>query len=246
MRRATLILTLLLSMLTPLSHVSAEPLRGDKDAIALAERMLQTLGGKAVWAGGRAISVELTGYYAREQEPWHEIFWMDLEAPRGRFELKGETVDRTIAWTPDGGWELNDGTLEMLGPDRRAFEIEYWRRQPVVIFHRLARGVPATRVEKGDNEFRFDVFDAESDTLLAQFAVNMKGEPIKWGSSIGEQEFEHFFGPLQSYGGLHMPKWGGSISAVWRYEHIDVALMTSQPSVSFEPPSEPETKTNPE
>jgi len=74
----------------------------------------------------------------------------------------------------------------------------------------------------------------------------MKGEPIKWGSSIGEQEFEHFFGPLQSYGGLHMPKWGGSISAVWRYEHIDVALTTSPPSVSFEPPSERGTKASPE
>jgi hypothetical protein len=229
-------------MIAAASGVSAEPLRGDKDAIALAERMLETLGGRAAWADGRSISVELTGYYAREQESWHETFWMDLEVPQGRFELKGGAVDRVIAWTPDGGWELDSGELETIDSDRHAFEIEYWKRQPVVIFHRLARGVPATRVEKGDNEYRFDVFDAESGTLLAQFAVNMKGEPIKWGSAIGEREFEHFFGPLQSYRELKMPRWGGSISAVWRYEHIDVTLTSSPPDVSFEPPSDGATK----
>ena len=236
MREAIVTATLLLLVMGA-PRTSAEPLQGDDEAIALADRMLDTLGGKAAWARARTISIELTGFFAREQEPWHERYWMDLEAPRGRFELKSDVVNRVIAWTPEGGWEVNNGALETLDPERHTFEIEYWKRQPVVVFHRLARGVPATRVQKGDNDFRFDVLDTDSGTLIAQFAVNMKGELIKWGSSIGEREFEHFFGPLRSYDGVRLPRWGGSITAVWRYELIDASLTESPPSVSFDPPT---------
>ncbi len=185
----------------------------------------------------RTIRIELRGYYAREQEPWYETFWMDLENPRGIFELKGETTDRVIAWTPEGGWELSDGTVETMDSTRHAFELEYWKRQPVVIFHRLARGVPATRIGMGTNKYRFDVFDVESGELLAQFAVNMKGEPITWGTSIGEREFEHVFGPIDEFNNLRMPKWGATITGIWRYLHKSVSLTQSLPPVSFDPPS---------
>jgi hypothetical protein len=213
----------------------ADSLTGNPDAVALAEQMLETLGGKTAWTEARMVTVELRGYYAREQEPWYETYWMELEDPRGRFELRGET-DRVIAWTPDGGWELSNGTAEAMDSTRHAFELEYWKHQPVVVFHRLAKGVPATRVEMGTNEYRFDVFDAESDALLAQFAVNMKGEPIKWGATIGEQEFEQVFGPLGEFTNVSMPKWGATITGVWRYEHVSISLAKTPPPVSYEIP----------
>jgi hypothetical protein len=214
-----------------------EVMQSDEEALALAERMLETLGGKTVWSQARTIKIELRGYYAREQEPWDETYWMSLEAPSGRFELKSATVDRVIAWTREGGWELDGGELEQLSEERHNLELEYWRRQPVVIFHRLAKGSPATRVTMGSDESRFDVADAESGELLAQFAVNMKGEPIKWSSSIGDREFEHVFGPLTEFDGFRLPSWGATIAGVWRYEHVAASLSQSDPPVSFEPPS---------
>lgn len=237
MKRTLWLVSTLLVMLTPGFVARGAVLQGDEEAVALANRMLETLGGKDVWSQARWIKIELHGYYAREQEPWYETYWMDLEVPRGRFELDGATVDRIIAWTPERGWELEDGELEYLSEDRHSFELEYWRRQPVVIFHRLASGTPATRVARGTNEYRFDVFDAETDELLAQFAVNQKGEPIKWGSSIGEREFEHVFGPLENYDGLRQPRWGATISGIWRYEHVAASLTSSAPTISLEPPS---------
>ncbi len=211
-------------------------LQGDEKAISMVDRMLETLGGKSVWAKAAAIKVELNGYYAREQEPWYEKFWMELDNPRGRFELKNETIDRVIAWTPEGGWEFENGKAEVMENNMHTFEMKYWKRQPVVVFHRLALNKPDTRVEMGDNEFRFDVFDNESNELIAQFAVNMKGEPIKWGSKINDREFEHIFGVLQNYENVIMPRWGASISGVWRYEHLEVSLSEDLPAVSYEMP----------
>lgn len=220
--------TLMMTLATTVCLVApgngdAAGLTGDPQAVALAERMLETIGGRELWASARTIEVKLRGYYAREHEPWIETFWMDLENPNGRFELRGGDVDRTIAWTPKTAWEFANGAVETFDQDRHAFELEYWKRQAVVVFHRLAKG-EGTRVANGDNEFRFDVFDAGSDELLAQFAVNMKGEPTKWGTRIGEREFEHVLGPLESYGKLRLPRWGGTLSAVWRYEHQHIAL----------------------
>lgn len=226
----------LLLVLTSGLATSRSVLQGDEEAVALANRMLETLGGRDVWAQARTIKVELHGYYAREQEPWDETYWMDLETPSGRFELKGATVDRIIAWTPKAGWELERDNLEPFSEDRHSFELEYWRRQPVVIFHRIASGTPEIRVAMGTNEYRFDVFDAQTDELLAQFAVNQKGEPIKWGSAIGDREFEHVFGPLGEFDGFRLPRWGATITGVWRYEHVAASLSPAAPAVSFEPP----------
>jgi hypothetical protein len=217
---------------------SAEGLEGEAGAVALAERMLETLGGRSAWGRAQTIRVELRGYYARELESWKETFWMSLEAPRGRFELKGPTTDRVIAWSPEGGWELDHGKLDPLTEERHRFELAYWARQPVVIFHRLALERPRTRVEPGDGEGRFDVLDAGNGERLAQFAVNAKGEPIKWAASIGEDEFEHVFGPLATYGDIRLPKWGATIGGIWRYEHEAVALGPGPLPVSLEPPSE--------
>jgi hypothetical protein len=216
---------------------SAEGLEGDAAAVELAERMLETLGGHAAWGRAQTIHVELRGYYAREVEPWEESFWMSLEAPRGRFELKGPTTDRVIAWRPEGGWELDHGKLEPLSEDRHRFELAYWARQPVVIFHRLALGQPRTRVEPGDDEGRFDVLDAATGERLAQLAVNAKGEPIKWSTALGDDEFEQVFGPLATYGDVRLPKWGATIAGVWRYEHEAVALGAGPLPVSLEPSS---------
>jgi len=212
-------------------------LKGDQNAVKLVERMLETIGGKETWKNARVIRTELRGYYAREQEPWYEIFWMDLESPNGRFVLDRPDSRQVITWTSESGWDFSNNKLAEMDSARFAFELEYWKRQPVVIFHRLAVNKPSTRVEMGSNEFRFDVFDNESGELLAQFAVNMKGEPIKWGSSIGEREFEHIFGPLEEFNNIRMPGWGATISGIWRYEHKSITLMKDTPNVLFDPPS---------
>lgn len=217
--------------------VPTEPIQGDAEAVSLAERMLDRLGGREAWARARSVKVSLQGYYAREAEPWSELYWMDLESPEGRFELSNESINRVVAWTREGGWETDAGERQPFPESRHAFEMEYWLRQPAVIFHRLARGGSATRVKMGTNEYRFDVFDAKTDELLVQFALNLKGEPTKWGAPIGDREFEHVFGPLESYDGIRFPRWGATIDGIWRYEHETFELSSTQIPVSLEPPT---------
>jgi hypothetical protein len=198
--------------------------------------MLEALGGSRPWAEARTIEVELRGFYAREHRPWTEAFWMGLEMARGRFELRGGDLDRTIAWTPEGGWEESRGRVEVMPEERHDLEMAYWRCQPVVLFHRLAQGAAEARTGPGDDENVFEVVDPASGEILAKLSVDLRGEPTRWAAKIGKRELEHLLGPLESFGEIRFPKWGGSVDGIWRYEHLSVKLSPLPLGVSLDPP----------
>ncbi len=216
---------------------SGQQLSGDKQALDLVERMFQTIGGTSAWEKAQSIYVELKGFYAREEEPWDEVFWMSLNQPFGKFILKRPTGDQIIAWTPKGGWDQQGDKVNLIDSTRHVFELAYWKRQALVVFHRLASRTPLSRVEIGDDQFSFNVYDQSSNDFIASFVLNKKGEPIKWSSKIGDQEFQHVFGPMQSFGNVNQPSWGATPSGVWRYEHQKITLSDEFPPVTFETPS---------
>ncbi len=123
MKRTLSVASVLLVAFGSAFAARTEVVQSDEEAVALADRMLETLGGKTVWSQAHTIKIALRGYYAREQESWDETYWMNLEAPNSRFELEGATVDRVIAWTQEGGWELSDGELEYLSEQRHDLEL---------------------------------------------------------------------------------------------------------------------------
>lgn len=217
-------------------QTKSNQLAGDKAAIEMVDRMLESIGGKKAWREARSIKVELIGYYAQEENPWKEVFWLDLDTARGRFIIKSETKDEVIAWTPESGWHMTDGVVEAQDSARHHLEMEYWKRQAIVVFHRLATGLPKTRVELREDENIIKVLEAGTDDVVAEFRVNKKGEPVQWGTTIGDNEMEHVFGPLKNFENLSFPVWGATASGVWRYTHSAISLSTSPPLVSYDPP----------
>lgn len=236
--RCLFLLSLLVLSVVIAGFQSTAKLKGDEKAISLVQKMLTALGGEKQWKEAWSIKVELTGYYAIEQHAWTETFWLDLTQAYGRFIIKSESKDELIAWTPASGWQMKDGVLEDQDSARHNLEMEYWKRQPIVVFRRLASGVPETRVEMLEDENKFKVIDAASGSFIAQFTVNKIGEPIYWSTEIGDMQMEHVLGPLRKFGTLYFPAWGSTASGMWRYEHQNVSLSKDSPPVSFDPPEQ--------
>lgn len=238
---STVVRVLPFVLLCSAALAAVEPTAPDSTAPHTSARLLEALGGRPAWAEARSIRVVLRGYYAREHRPWTETFWLDLEAPRGRFELRDGDVDRTIAWTPNGGWEERDGTVEPMPEARHAVEMAYWRRQPFVLFHQLAQGKVDLRLAAGDDDSTLRAIDLATGETLARFAVNLAGEPTKWLARIGDHEIEHLLGPLEPYGQIRFPRWGGSVDGVWRFDHISIELGSAPFDAPLQPPSVPTT-----
>jgi len=233
----SLVLVLVLICLIFYGFQKANPLEGDPDAIALTNKMLRSIGGEKIWREAQSIKVEMVGYSAQEQGPWDETFWIDLDRAYGRFIIKSKTKDEIIAWTPKSGWHMSNGVVEAQDSARHNLEMEYWKRQSVVVFHRLASGIPRTKVVMGESDFKFDVIDAETDQFIAQFTINKLGEPVRWSTKIGDRDMGHVFGPLKKFKNVTLPEWGATSSGMWRYLHTSISLSKSPPPVSYDPPS---------
>jgi CubicO group peptidase (beta-lactamase class C family) len=91
-RQIAATLSILMTVTAGATAAQAEEFLDDERAVTSAARMLDTLGCRAAWARARTIRTELQGHHSRGQEPWDETFWMDLEAPRGRFDRIEQSV----------------------------------------------------------------------------------------------------------------------------------------------------------
>ena len=190
-------------------------LSGDPEAIALVRRMLDMLGGQETWAQARSIYVELLGHYAPESDPWMESYWIDLEVPRGRYEIRAGESERVIAWTLDGGWESRDGVVEPQSEERHDLEHAYWVRELTVIFRRLAAGSPASRLALDaapDGTRTITIIDAGTGEAIADLTLNAAAQPIRWSATILDESHERVLGPLEEYDGLRLPEWGATPS----------------------------------
>lgn len=214
-------------------------LTGDSVAIRHAERMLGALGGRDAWARARTIAIELRGHFGSDSNPWAERYWIDLEAPRGRYQIRAGGSERIIVWTTEGGWESRDGAVESQSADRHALEQAYWAAELTVVFRRLAAARPATRLQRDTTAAGLSVITllvpASADTI-ARLTLDAGGRPVHWAAPIRGRTFQRILGPLADYGGLRLPRWGATPDGLWRYEHLTASLITEPPPVSFARP----------
>jgi hypothetical protein len=126
------------ALLLWLPAAAQEGVRGEPEAIAAAEAMVETMGGREIW--GQLKSV----HFVHEWYPWHRVDAyienevLDLTAPKSWVEMKSEVHFRVRAYSPEHGyWSVSDGEFSYGDEDRLARALE---RAPYSIY-RIARAV---------------------------------------------------------------------------------------------------------
>ena len=79
------------------------------DAQAVVDTLLESLGGKQVWAEARAIYIRETAYPASMSDPVNAKFWRDLEKPIYRSVLTAPGTERKTWRTATSGWSERNG-----------------------------------------------------------------------------------------------------------------------------------------
>jgi hypothetical protein len=200
--------------------VAQETLNGTPEALTAVDRLLEQLGGRAVWAGARTLHVRERAWHPRYGGPIEADFWRDLERPAYHSRLTGPGLDRVTAWDAQGGWHLREGQLSRMSGEELMTEISGWRQEPYRIYHRLALRDAELAVDLADGG-RLVVLDRERRTLC-WFVLDASGAPLKWGNVFGGRVSEHTYGPLVSFGSFRMPAWGTSADASWRFEYVTI------------------------
>lgn len=209
-------------------------MNGDPEALKLAEKLVEGIGGRDVWANMRSLYIREE---ARDPDYGSGLkgeLWRDLEVPQERYWFKNENVEYGKGWTGEGGWRYRGGEITLISKrEILENEAQYWRGEIYIMYHRLAKEDPTLWLESSENPKKFSIYEDEGKTKLGDFWINSEGELYRWRHAMGT----HFvYGPYESFGPVNLPAWGSQVDGSWSFSYVEVRGFETPPPVNFDAP----------
>lgn len=235
LRAGFLTIVLAAAWLAPARAAHAQ-MKGDPESVAAARRIIENMGGAALWSKAKWIYCQERAYYASQPGVSTVQFWRRTDAPAEWAYRTAPNVERRAAWTAQSGWRLRDGVLTEMTKEQMQDALGWWPGEIYVMYARFARDDPRLRLSKLSDR-SFVVLDDADGRHLGEFHVNLAGELVAWKHSYGTDSVHYVYGPLKAMGPIRVPDWGALHDGSFRFYYTDFKLSESDPPVSFEPPA---------
>lgn len=202
--RTAFVLTVAALLLAPIAWAT--------DADALADRMLERLGGRAAWAGLKNTINGSQQNRADEPTVVYAVITMDFERPRFRIETTAQDLHLIRVIDGDNSWRLRrSGSIEEVPAELYADDMAWYAAHLYRTIHRVAARDPALSVAAGDD--RLEIFAGEQRILW--FKLDAKAEPYAFGAY--DDDTGSLSGPWDFVkDGIHHPRWVSSADGTWR------------------------------
>jgi len=182
-------------------------------AAALAERMLERLGGRTVWAGLRNTINGSQQNRAGEPTVVYAVITMDFEQPRFRIETTAQdlhfirVINGENSWRLRGTGKIEDVPAELFDGDMTWYAAHVYRT-----IHRVATRDPKLSLRLG-SDGRLEV--VEGDKRVLWLKLDAKAEPYAFGA--WDDDVGSLSGPWDYVkDGVHHPIWTSSSDGTWR------------------------------
>jgi hypothetical protein len=210
----------------------AYAMTGDADALALARRMIENMGGREAWANARWLYAREEAHYANRASPADAQFWRRLDAPGGRWRIRATGYSRDVVWNQGAGYRVIDGAHAEFSATDLQQEVGWWRGDIYTMYSRLAREDEGLRLTR-TGERSFSVLDANDGSFLGEFTVDHNGALSRWRYGFGANAVEYIYGPLRDFGAIRAPSWGALSDGSFRFSYVDVRLVQRDEEVVF-------------
>lgn len=192
-----------------------------KDPWKAADKLLESIGGKEIWASTKILYVKEKAYPASLSYPVIAEFWRNLEHPSYCSMIVGDSIQRETQWTSDEGWVIRNGSRKDMSQEQLKEEVMNWYQEPYVMYHKLAVRDPSIRL-KLVNDRKLEIYAVTDGRLLCWFRFDKSGKLLIWGNYYQNEISEHVYGPIKKIGEFKMPAWGTSTNGSWRFEYLDI------------------------
>jgi len=214
-------------------------LRGDKEAIAEAEAMVETMGGLKIWEQMKSIHFVHEWFFWNRVDSYVENEILDLTEARSWIEMKSEIYFRLRGISPEHGyWNVVNGEFSLNSKEQLEAWVEGFPFHIVRIAKAIAIGDPFYEVRLGEGEFPGShklEFYGPDGKLGGWIVLNVKNEPVVWGVP----RFKYTFGPMKRFGNLRMPDWAVTGNGGVFYQMISLSGTNQPPDSSlFVPPKQ--------
>jgi hypothetical protein len=186
---------------------------GEVAANAMAERMLEAIGGRAAWAALRNTINGSQQNRAGEPTVVHAVITMDFEKPRFRIETTARDLHLVRVINGDQSWRLRrSGAVEDVPPDLLDDDLAWYAAHLYRTIHRMAVRDPAFSLRINDKQ-RLEIHADNARVLW--FELDAKGEPYAFGTR--DDDVGSLTGPWDFVqDGIHHPRWVSSKDGTWR------------------------------
>ncbi len=182
-------------------------------AEAMAERMLQAIGGRGAWATVKNTVNGSQQNRAGEPTVVYAVITMDFEAPRFRIETVAKDLHLIRVINGDKSWRLRrSGAVEDVPPGLFYEDMQWYAAHLYRTIHRMAARDPEFSLRINEKQ-RLEIYADEARLLW--FELDAKGEPYAFGS--WDDEVGSLTGPWDVIrDGIHHPRWVSSTDGTWR------------------------------
>ena len=199
---------------------SAGGLNGDTRALERVATMLDSLGGREVWASAQSLYTMERARHPAYGDGIVATFWRDLEQPGEHARLAHEKLDVHYAWNGDGGWISHDGDVRDFNRDEMKERIYYWHREIYTLYHQLAKGERKLTVRDTEPD-GFIVLD-EKGEKIGEFRLTADGDVYFWKQVGGDSPVAYVYGPHKDFGSVSFPDWGTATDGGWGFYYVQV------------------------
>jgi hypothetical protein len=185
----------------------------DLDAEALADKMLEHLGGRDAWAGLKNTINGSQQNRAGDPTVVYAIITMDFERPRFRIETTAQDLHLIRVIDGKNSWRLRrSGRIEDVPDDLFASEMGWYSAHLYRTIHRVAARDPLLSLHKG-KDGRLEISAAGQRILW--FKLDAKGEPYAFGAR--DDDVGTLSGPWDFVkDGIRHPRWISNPDGTWR------------------------------
>ena len=186
---------------------------GQVAAEAMAEQMLQAIGGRKAWASVRNTINGSQQNRVGEPTVVYAVITMDFEEPRFRIETTARDLHLVRVINGDNSWRLRrSGAIEDVPPDLFDEDQKWYAAHLYRTIHRVAARDPKISLRINEQQ-RLEIHADKSRLLW--FELDARGEPYAFGS--WDDEVGSLTGPWDFVqDGIHHPRWVSSADGTWR------------------------------
>ena len=185
------------------------------DGAALAERLVEAMGGRANWLPLRGLSIRARHFETTVPQPYDNALFIALAEPRMRFEGKSASMNRVRAVVGNKGWRVSE--MSPLGPlsaEVVKSDLEWWETHVYRNVWRLAQRDPTLHPRR-HADGRLELYRPDGKRLM-WYRLNMAGEPVGFGRFESDTTAT-ILGPLQEVpGGVRLPIFSSSGDGTFR------------------------------
>lgn len=211
----------------------ASAAKADPQAEAMADKMLNALGGRAAWAAVTSTTNDSQQNRPVDPTVVRAVIWLDFKSRRFRIETRAPGFHAIRVVEGDKGWrKKNDGTIEDIPADLMAEDQTWYDAHVYRSIHRIAANDPAFSYRLG-TDGRLEVWEAGK--RLIWFKLDAKGEPFAFGPR--DNDIGTLSGPWEfEASGIKHPLWVSNPDATWRANIKALGINTPYDAKAFARP----------